>query len=223
MEVTNFIHFKKQFEQYKIILEEWIPEDASIAIALKNKYIYYSPSNHHADLEIGIDVHPNSIAAKVLSTKQKTEALMDESLFNVPYFAIGYPIDIEGETGALIIILPSTYVPKTVTPIQFLTGKQNEDICPIPVRDITYIESLQKKTWFYSNGEQYKTSITLKELQEKLPNYFIRIHRSYIINIYFIKKISKDITSNYIVKLKDGKELPISSSYINDLRSLLKF
>ncbi|MFJ7669728.1 LytTR family transcriptional regulator DNA-binding domain-containing protein, partial [Lysinibacillus sp. NPDC097195] len=49
---------------------------------------------------------------------------------------------------------------------------------------ISYIESLQKRTWFYVETDQFKTSITLKELQMRLPPFFIRIHRSYIVNIY---------------------------------------
>ncbi|MEG0440660.1 MAG: LytTR family DNA-binding domain-containing protein, partial [Solibacillus sp.] len=68
-----------------------------------------------------------------------------------------------------------------------------------------------------------KTSVTLKELQTRLPNTFIRIHRSYIVNICSIKKISRDLTSNFIVLLKDGTELPVSQSYINSLRALLEF
>ncbi|MGN7479879.1 LytTR family transcriptional regulator DNA-binding domain-containing protein [Solibacillus silvestris] len=51
----------------------------------------------------------------------------------------------------------------------------------------------------------------------------MRIHRSYIINIYYIKKISRDFASNFIVQLKEGTELPVSQSYINHLRSVLEF
>lgn len=94
---------------------------------------------------------------------------------------------------------------------------------PVPVEEITHIESLQKRTWFYANNEQFKTNFTLKELESKLPEFFIRIHRSYILNIYFIKNITKDITTNFIIQLKNGIELPVSQSYINDLRRVLEF
>lgn len=223
MKFNNLQNFEKDFEDFKIILEDWIPKEASIAVAVNDQYVYFSPSFHHNDFKTGMNVHPDSIAAKVLATRKKTEALIDESIFNIPYYGIGYPITVNNQPGALVVILPSTYIPKGHETINFLTGKQNEVISPIPVREISYLESLQKRTWFYANNEQFKTNITLKELQTKLPNYFVRIHRSYIINIYFIKKISKDLTSNYFVQLKDGKELPISSSYINDLRNLLDF
>ncbi|RKJ14103.1 LytTR family transcriptional regulator, partial [Butyricicoccus sp. 1XD8-22] len=83
--------------------------------------------------------------------------------------------------------------------------------------------SLQKKTWFYMNGDQYKTNVTLKELETRLPNIFLRIHRSYIINIHFIKKITRDLASNFVVVLKDGSELPVSQSCLSDLRKILEF
>ncbi len=223
MEINNLHVSKEGLEQFKFILEDWIPKDASIAIALNNTYIYYAPSTQHLHLDIGKDVHPDSIAARVLKTRKKTEALMDDSIFNTPYYAIGYPIYLDQYEAALIVVLPSSYIAENQKPYKFLTGKHDEDWMPIPIEQISYIESLQKRTWFYSQSEQYKTNVTLKELQTKLPEFFLRIHRSYILNIYFIKRISKDLASNFIVELKNGTELPVSQSYINDLRKVLEF
>ena len=223
MTMENMLLSKKVLEQYKLILDDWIPEDASIAIAINNSYIYYFPSNQHIHLKIGEKPDPKSVAAQVLKNKTKIDAIMDESIFGVPYYAIGYPIIVNDLEAALVIILPSTYIPKKQEPYKFLTGKVEEDWTPIPTTDISYIESLQKRTWFYANDEQYKTNLTLKELQTKLPEYFLRIHRSYIINIYYIKKISRDLSSNFIVELKNDVELPVSQSYINDLKEILNF
>lgn len=154
---------------------------------------------------------------------KKTDAILDNSLFDTPYYGIGYPIYIQNKPAALVIVLPSSFTAKRAEPFQFLTGKQEEEWNPVAINKISHIESLQKKTWFYVEGDQYKTSITLKELQLRLPSYFIRIHRSYIVNIHFIKKMARDLTSNFIVTLIDGSELPVSQSYLNDLRSALEF
>lgn len=223
MELESFHLAKEQFEQFKILLEDWMPKDASIAIALENTYVYFATNAHHIQLEIGEKVHPDSIASLVLKNKQKTDAIVNESIFGKPYYVIGYPIYVNNYEAALILILPPSYSPEKKEPYRFLTGKQDEDWTPIPIEQISHIESLQKKTWFYVDYEQYKTNITLKELQTKLPGYFVRIHRSYIINIYFIERIRRDLTSNLIIKLKDGTELPVSQSYVNDLRKVLEF
>ena len=214
---------KDIFNQYKTILEDWIPSEASIAIAVNNTYIYFSTGHHQFTLKIGSAVPEDSIAFQVLQTGQKTDAVMESTLFETPYYAIGYPILVNGEQGALIVVLPPLFTIKKPDTYKFLTGKQVEDWMPIPIDQISHIESLQKRTWFYSQGEQYKTAVTLKELQTRLPSNFIRIHRSCIINIYYIKKISRDLTSNFIVQLNEGTELPVSQSYINNLREVLEF
>ena len=214
---------KNTLEQYKVILEDWIPTDASIAIAINDTFIYFRSRHHNFSLKIGSKVPKDSIASKVLQTGQKVDAIMDNTLFETPYYAIGYPITINSELGVLVVVLPPLFKAEGPNFYHYLTGKQAEDWIPVPIEQISHIESLQKSTWFYKDGEQYKTSVTLKELQTRLPSIFIRIHRSYIININFIKKISRDLTSNFIVQLKDGTDLPISQSYINHLRTILEF
>ncbi len=223
MSFENINIEKEQVEQYKAILEDWIPSDASIAIAMKDTFIYFGSGHHKISLQIGAPVPPDSVAYKVLQTNRKVDAVMDSSLFEIPYYAVGYPILINGERGALVIVLPPLFKVESPDTYRFLTGRQDEDFSPIPIEQISHIESLQKKTWFYREGEQYKTTVTLKELQLRLPDVFIRIHRSYIINIYFIQKIYRDITSNFIVRMKDGTELPISQSYLTEVKRVLEF
>ena len=223
MSSKNFDISKGELEQYKTILEDWIPSNASIAIAVKDTFVYFGSGSHKISLEVGSTVPTDSIAYQVLQTGHKVDAMMESSLFETPYYAIGYPITINQEPGALVVVLPPLFKIKEPEKYKFLTGKQNEDWIPVLIEQISHIESLQKRTWFYKQGEQFKTNITLKELQTRLPNIFIRIHRSYIVNIYFIKKISRDITSNFIVKLNDGTELPISQSYLNEVRNVLEF
>lgn len=223
MSLQNIEIEKSILNQYKVILEDWIPQDASIAIAVNTSFIYFSTGHHPFILKVGSVVPKDSIAYKVIQTGKKVDAVMENTLFETPYYAVGYPILVNGEQGALIVVLPSLFKVKSSDIYQFLTGKQMEDWVPISIDQISHIESLQKRTWFYSKGQQYKTAVTLKELQTRLPNNFLRIHRSYIINICYIKKISRDLTSNFIVQLKDGVELPVSQSYINNLRAVLEF
>lgn len=224
MLLHDTIHYSTSiFQQYKNILQDWIPMNASIAIAVKDTYVYFASGDQQIQLTVGQKVNEDSITYQVLTTRKKTDAIMETTLFDKPYYGIGYPIEVDGEPASLVIVLPHNYVQPKQQPYQFLTGRQDDTWSPTPVEEIVYIESLQKSTWFYANGEQFKTSITLKDLQTRLPNIFIRIHRSYIINIYFIKTISRDITSNFIVLLKNGTELPVSQSYVGELRKILEF
>lgn len=211
------------FDQYQALLTDWIPKGASIAIAVEYTFTYFLSGHENISLKIGSAVPPDSIAYKVIETRKKVDAVMDNSLFDTPYYAIGYPIEINGLPAALVIVLPPLFHVEQQETYQFLTGKQNDDWVPIPINEISHIESLQKKTWFYRKGESFSTQMPLKDLQTRLPDQFIRIHRSFIINIYFIERITRDIASNFVIVLKDGSELPVSQSYVNTVRKVLEF
>lgn len=224
MRIENLTITKDVLQQYKIILEDWIPKNSTIAIAQGDKYIYFSSDIHNDYLEVNTLVRADSIAYQVLQSRRKTEGVAENSLFDKePYYSIGYPIFINDEPAALVIFCPQSSIKPKLDTYRFLTGRRKEDWVPIPIDKISHIESLQKKTWIYKNGEQYMSSITLKELQTRLPDSFLRIHRSCIVNIQYIEKISRDLTSNFIVILQDKTELPVSQSYLNDLRSILEF
>lgn len=211
------------FEQYQTLLSDWIPNGASIAIAVENTFVYFLSAHENISLKVGSPVPSDSIAYKVIETRKKIDAVMDSSLFDTPYYAIGYPIEINGLASALVIVLPPLFHVEQQKTYQFLTGKQNEDWVPVPINEISHIESLQKKTWFYRKGESFSTQVPLKDLQTRLPDQFIRIHRSFIININFIERITRDIASNYVIILKDGTELSVSQSYANTVRKVLEF
>lgn len=211
------------FEQYNSLLMDWIPKGASIAIAVEETFYHFLSGHENIALKIGSTVPTDSIAHKVIQTRKKIDAVMDNSLFDTPYYAIGYPIEIQNRPAAIVVVLPPLFHLEKQETYQFLTGKQKDDWVPVPIEEISHIESLQKKTWFYRKGESFSTQIPLKGLQTRLPNQFIRIHRSYIINIFFIERITRDFASNYIVILKDGSELQISQSYLNSVRKILEF
>lgn len=214
---------KKILDQYATILGDWVPKDASIAIAVSDHYIYYVPGRHDIHLQEGQHVQTGSIAELTIREQRKTEVVMDNSLYGTSYFGMGYPIDVDGKNGALIIILPPNFHVLKREQLQFLTGKKDDEWFPIALDQVSYLESLHKKTWFYTADESYNTSFTLKDVHLRLPRYFLRIHRSYIINIHSIEKISRDFSSNLVIKLVDGTELPVSQTYVNEVRSLLGF
>ena len=70
MSFENINIEKEQVEQYKAILEDWIPSDASIAIAMKDTFIYFGSGHHKISLQIGAPVPPDSVAYKVLQCKE---------------------------------------------------------------------------------------------------------------------------------------------------------
>jgi len=60
----------------------------------------------------------------------------------------------------------------------------------ISIDDIQYIEADRNYCRIYSKARRYLLVSTLKEVDKKLPeNRFLRIHRSYIVNLSHIDEI----------------------------------
>ncbi len=205
------------------IMEDWIPKDASIAIAIDGRYMYYTAGMHDIQLKKGQKIENGSVAEKILLQKRKISALMEQSSSGIPYYGIGYPVQIDDKPGAFIVILPPDYRVIKSDPSRFLTGRKEEVWFPIPIEDVIYLESLQKKTWFYTEEDGYHSTHTLKKLEYELPKTFLRVHRSYIVNIPYIHHLSRDITANLLLTLKNGVSLPVSQTYMNHVRSTLGF
>ncbi|WP_301723141.1 LytTR family DNA-binding domain-containing protein [Planococcus shixiaomingii] len=210
-------------EQMGFMLGDWIPKEASIAVAVAGRYVYFKAGAHDLKVQIGEAVPKGSIAEQTLKEVKRVEKLVEASSLGSTYYGIGYPVEIQGQTAALVVILPATYIIQKRQTVRFLTGKLEEVWRPVPIGQVIYIESSQKKTWFYANEETYCSIHTLKNLKEQLPDVFLPIHRSYIVNINYIEEISRDVASNYILTMKDGAVLPVSQNYATSVRERLGF
>jgi two-component system, LytTR family, response regulator LytT len=207
-------------------IEDWIPPEASVAFAGKDQYLDYFPGIHDIQIRPGQPIPSGSITERVYQQRGRVESLVNESVFGIPYYGVGYPIeDQNGFNGALTVILPPSYSFKKESSFSFITGKQGEIWSPIPIEQIVYIESNQKKTWFYTADGQYSAIYTLRALEQRLPSSFLRIHRSYIVNISFIQQLSRDLSSNLILRLKTPNcpELTVSHTYVPSVRRILGF
>lgn len=88
---------------------------------------------------------------------------------------------------------------------------QNDAVKLIKISDISHIES----DWNYSvsytaAGEKLVSSKTLKEFEDYLSSYpfFVRIHKSCIVNIHYIAQYSKN--EPCVIKMKNGFEFEVS-------------
>ncbi|MDQ0255267.1 hypothetical protein J2S74_002649 [Evansella vedderi] len=217
----------KVVRQFSKFIEDWVPKDASIAIAGGDKYITYIPGNHDIRIKQGQPIPSGSITERVYKQKQKVESFVDRSVFGVPYYGVGYPLEDRetGFTGALTVILPPNYSKEAIHPLTYIVGRKEDLWVPLSLEQIVYIESYQKKTIVYTKDNSYHSKYPLKTLEIRLPELFIRIHRSYIVNISYIKQISRDIASNLEVTLNTSNQpkLAISQSYVQSVRRKMGF
>ena len=96
--------------------------------------------------------------------------------------------------------------------------KTEYKIVRITIADIRYIEAMSEYLKIYLEGEA-KPTITLlsmKKIEERLPDYFMRIHRSYIVNLTKIQEVNK----NRVIMDADTF-LPIGDMYKEAFQSYL--
>lgn len=105
-----------------------------------------------------------------------------------------------------------------------LAVKQGSSISLIDYHQISYLQADDKYVAVHHvNGKRFLSDHTLSHLENQLPDYFLRVHRSVIINIQHIKQIHKDFKSRYILTLndKDESKIQTSASYKEEIRSRL--
>ncbi len=84
----------------------------------------------------------------------------------------------------------------------------------VPVRDIDWIDAAGDYMCIHVSGETHIMRTTMKELEEKLDSsIFQRIHRSTIVNLQRVEKVSSHINGEYHLILGCGSSLKMSRSY----------
>ena len=84
-----------------------------------------------------------------------------------------------------------------------------------------FIEAEEKYVFLHDmDGISHLTDFTLNHLEEHLPDNFVRIHRSFILNIDSIREIRKSFNGSLVFSLKDkiATRLNSSRSYSSNLR-----
>ncbi|MCE1190457.1 MAG: LytTR family DNA-binding domain-containing protein [Ignavibacteria bacterium] len=114
------------------------------------------------------------------------------------------------------------YVQDTRKNLSRIVIKDANRAIVVPMNEVQYIEAQDDYVAIYAS-KKYLKKITLKTLESQLDeNEFIRIHRSYIINISALKEIKTEGKEIYSALLKNGISLPVSKNGIDKLRSVLR-
>ena len=100
--------------------------------------------------------------------------------------------------------------------IKTLTVKLGDKILLIKLADIVHVQAEDKYVFLHTaDGKKHLTDFTLSALEEKLPEEFLRIHRSEIINTEYIKEIRKGFNGALVFVLNNSQETRVTSSRSN--------
>jgi two-component system, LytTR family, response regulator len=92
----------------------------------------------------------------------------------------------------------------------------------LPVEKIDYVQAQDDYVCFRCEGKEYLKEQTLGALEAVLdPARFVRIHRSYLLNLDRLSRVELDQRENRVAVLTDGRRLPISRTGHTRLSELL--
>ena len=100
--------------------------------------------------------------------------------------------------------------------------KKNDKIILVDVDNVAWCKAEDKYVEIAEkSGKKHLLSKSLTQLENELPESFIRIHRSYIINKDYVYEIHKYFKGRYKFKLSDADRSTITSSesYLKEIKS----
>lgn len=94
-----------------------------------------------------------------------------------------------------------------------LTFSFNRKQYCIPYRDILYISSCGHYLTIHTREREYEWKYLLKDLQPKLPGRFVRCHRSFAVNLDYMRKLD-----GKRIFLDNGEEIDVAAGYLDEVR-----
>ena len=103
-----------------------------------------------------------------------------------------------------------------------LTGMKDHETYILEAAKILYIDTVDKKTFFYTGKNVYETPLKLYELEAQLSSHgFFRAGKSMIINFNQIKALKPDLDGRIIVTMNNNEKLVVSRQYAITIKQIL--
>jgi two-component system LytT family response regulator len=108
------------------------------------------------------------------------------------------------------------------SPLERIIVKEGTRVVVIPVESIDYVEAQDDYVEIHAEGKKHLKQERMNELEHELDGTkFVRVHRSFILNIDRIARIEPYGKESRVAILKDGAKLTISRAGYDKLKSLL--
>ncbi|MBR3635387.1 MAG: LytTR family transcriptional regulator [Lachnospiraceae bacterium] len=102
-------------------------------------------------------------------------------------------------------------------------GKSEEREVSISIRDIYYIENVERKLFLYTKDEVFRLNGSMPEIESRIyDTSLVRISRTCIMNTDYLKEI-KQIKNSHLEAVMDNDEkLIVSRKYLSDIKKMFR-
>ncbi len=103
-----------------------------------------------------------------------------------------------------------------------MTVIKDDESFIIDIAGIAYIESVDRRTFVYTESECYETKLKLYEMEERLcGSGFLRISRSCLVHLRFVRSIKAEFDRKLRLTLENGEQMIVSRQYADELKKRL--
>lgn len=100
--------------------------------------------------------------------------------------------------------------------------KEGSQIKILNLNDITHLEAFDDYVKIFTEDNCFLKKKTMTFFENNLPkNQFVRVHRSFILNIEYLLKLELLEKENYQAKLKNGQNISLSRAGYTNLKRIL--
>ena len=93
----------------------------------------------------------------------------------------------------------------------------------VAVSEIMYIESVDNRTFIYTESKVYESKQRIYELEDILkPKHYLRVSKAALVNLMKISSVKPALGGRFSAVLSNGEEIIISRKYVADLKKTLK-
>lgn len=111
--------------------------------------------------------------------------------------------------------------PTNALPERFAVRKRGKEIM-VEVADIDWIEAAGNYAVLHVGGETLEIRSSLTKLEGELdPKRFVRVHKSYVVNVARIAEVTPWISGDWRIRLQDGAEVNLSRRYRQRFEALV--
>lgn len=104
-----------------------------------------------------------------------------------------------------------------------LACRRDGETYRLDVRDILYIESVERKTFVYTQKYVYETDRRLYELEDILRNQsFFRAAKAVIINLRRVRSLRPEFGSRLLLTMDNDEKILVSRQYARRIREALE-
>lgn len=104
--------------------------------------------------------------------------------------------------------------PADSIPERFAVRKRGGREVMVEVADIDWIEAAGNYAILHVGGDTFEIRSSLSKLEGELdPKRFVRVHKSYVVNIARVAEVTPWVSGDWRIRLQDGAEVNLSRRY----------